>query len=167
MVSEVVKYLSETIGERRAGTEADRKAATYITNKMKELGLEVEWQKFKFLGWEMTRKPKIEVIQPEQKEIPAGIFMFSESTPEGGIIGTVEHVGTMYVIPKLFEWPKYAVIDDKGIPLGYLVANNGPTINFTLLDLGKIYGCAPYVIVGQETHNYFQEKLAAGDKIRV
>lgn len=167
MASEVIKYLSETIGERRAGTEADKKAAEYISGKMRELGLEVEWQKFKFLGWEMTRKPKIEVIQPEQKEIPAGIFMFSESTPEGGIIGNVEHVGTMYVTPKLFEWPKYAVVDDKRIPLGYLVANNGPAINFPLLDLGKIYGCAPYVIVGQETHNYFQEKLAAGDKIRV
>lgn len=34
MVSEVIKYLSETIGERRAGTEADREAAEYITEKM-------------------------------------------------------------------------------------------------------------------------------------
>jgi len=167
-IREVTKYLSDTIGERRAGTEADRRAAEYIAGTMKEIGLEVEYQKFKFLGWEMTRKPRVELLQPEQKEIPSGVFMFSDSTPEGGIKGKVEFVGTMYLIPKLFEWPKYAVVDDDDNPLGYIVAHlDGPAINIALFDFGKTYGCAPYVMVGQETHKYFQEKLAAGKEIRV
>jgi Zn-dependent M28 family amino/carboxypeptidase len=135
---------------------------------MRDIGLETEHQKFKFLGWKMTRRAKIELLQPEHKEIPAGIMMFSESTPEGGITGSVEYIGTMYLIPKLFEWPKYAVVDDDGNHLGYIVAHkDGRVINFTLPDLGKTYGIAPYVMVGQETHAYFQEKLAAGEKIRV
>lgn len=168
MVSEVTKYLSETIGERRAGTEAEKKAAEYIAGKMREIELEVEYQKFKFLGWEMTRQPKLELLQPEQKEIPSGVMMFSDSTPEGGITGKVEYVGTMYIIPKLFEWPKYVVVDDAGNHLGYIVAYlDGPVISCSLLYEGKIYGCAPYVMVGHETHEYFQEKLAAGEEIRV
>lgn len=168
MVSEVTKYLSETIGERRAGTEADKKAAEYIAGKMKEVGLDVEVQKFKFVGWEMIREPKLELLQPEQKEIPAGVFMFSDSTPQGGVTGKVEYVGTMYLIPKLFEWPKYAIVDNDGNHLGYIVAHvDGPVINFCLLDMGKDYGCAPYVMVGQDMHTYFQEKLTAGEEIHV
>jgi len=168
MVSEVTKYLSETIGNRRSGTEADKKAAEYLAGKMKEIGLEVEVQKFKFVGWDMIREPKLELLSPEQKEIPAGVFMFSDSTPEGGVTGKVEYVGTMYLIPKLFEWPKYAVVDDDGNHLGYIVAHvDGPVINFCLLDMGKSYGCAPYVMVGQEIHESFQKKLAAGEEIRV
>ncbi|MFQ6126259.1 MAG: M28 family metallopeptidase [Candidatus Heimdallarchaeota archaeon] len=116
----------------------------------------------------MTRKPILKLLKPEQKEIPAGIVMFSDSTPKGGVRGKVEYVGTMYIIPKLFEWPKYAIVDDYGMLLGYLIAHiDGAAINFPLLDLGKIYGCAPYIIVRQETHNHFQEKLAAGEEIRV
>jgi aminopeptidase YwaD len=168
MVSEVTKYLSETIGERRAGTEADKKAAEYIARKMKEIGLEVEIQKFKFLGWEMTRRPTLELVEPEQKELPSGIFMFSENTPEGGITGKLEYIGIMPFIPKLFEWPKYAVVDDAGNHLGYIIGHvDGPAINFTLMDIGKTYGCAPYIMTDQKTHEYFQEKLAAGEEIRV
>ncbi len=168
MVSEVTKYLSETIGNRRSGTEADKKAAEYLARKMKEIGLEVEVQKFKFVGWDIIREPKLELLSPEQKEIPAGVFMFSDSTPEGGVTGKIEYIGTMYLIPKLFEWPKYAVVDDDGNHLGYIVAHvDGPVINFCLLDLGKSYGCAPYVMVGQEIHESFQKKLAAGEEIRV
>ncbi len=168
MESEITKYLSETIGERLAGSEADRKAAEYIAGKMKELGLEVEYQKFKFVGWEITRKARLELLQPEQKEILTGSLMFSESTPEGGIIGKIKYVGIQYVIPKLFEWPKYAIVDDKGNHLGYILAHiDGPAMNFVLTDMGKDYGCAPYVIVGQEIHTYFQEKLAAGEEISV
>jgi len=168
MVSEVTKYLSETIGIRRSGTDADQKAAEYLTGKMKEIGLDVEVQKFKFIGWDIVREPKLELLSPEQMEIPAGVFMFSDSTPEGGVEGKIEYVGTMYLIPKLFEWPKYAVVDDDGNHLGYIVAHvDGPVINFCLLDMGKSYGCAPYVMVGQEIHESFQKKLTAGEEIRV
>jgi len=168
MESEITKYLSDTIGERLAGSEADRKAAQYLAGKMKELGLEVEYQKFKIHGWEVTQKAKLELLQPEQKEIPSGSLMFSESTPEGGITGKVEYYGTQYIIPKLFEWPKYAVVDDDGNHLGYILAHlDGPVMNFTLVDMGKTYGCAPYIMVGHDIHEYFQEKLAAGEEIRV
>ncbi len=168
MESEVTRYLSETIGNRRSGTEADKKAAEYVAGKMKEIGLEVEVQKFKFVGWDIVREPKLEMLSPEKKEIPTGVFMFSDSTPEGGIEGKIEYVGIMYLIPKLFEWPKYAVVDDNGNHLGYIVAHvDGPAINFCLLDIGKSYGCAPYVMVSQEIHESFQKKLTAGEEIRV
>ena len=89
MVSEGTKYLSETIGNRRSGTEADKKAAEYVAGKMKEIGLEVEVQKFKFVGWDIVREPKLEMLSPEKKEIQAGVFMFSDSTPDGGVEGKI------------------------------------------------------------------------------
>ena len=106
MIDEVTRYLSEKIGERRAGTPEDKIAADYIAEQYRQIGFHPEIKNFKFLGWEMIRRPKLTLLKPEHKELDAGITMFSGSTPAGGIQGRIEYVGTMYLIPKLFEWPK-------------------------------------------------------------
>jgi hypothetical protein len=168
MESEVARYLSTQIGERRAGTPEDKRAAEYIEGKMKEIGLQVSVQKFNFLGWEMTRRPVLRSRNDGEREIPSGIMLFSGSTPSGGITGEVEYLGTMYMVPRFFEFPKYAIVGKGGAHLGYLVVHtDGPVINFVLYGQGKLYGCAPYVMVGNDTHEQFQKKLAAGEKIKV
>lgn len=85
---------------REAGTEGEHEAADYIANYFKSLGLEVERQifdimLFKDLGSEIT------LIQPEIKVLESKTFMFSPSTPEGGIQGELVYAGLGY--PEDFE----------------------------------------------------------------
>ena len=162
------QYLSEVIGPRYAGSENEKAAADYIAGQMRELGLEVETQEFKFLGWEVDRRPTLTLNSPEARTLNVGMFMYSDSTPEGGVSGRVEYVGTMYLAAGFFEWPKYAVVGDDGKHLAYIVAHvDGPANNFVLYDLGHNYGCAPYVVLAKEDHETFQKFLADGKTITV
>lgn len=167
-MEEVTKYLSEVIGPRPAGTPADHAAADYIAGVMRGLGLDVRKQSFKFLGWEPTRPSTVEILSPDARKVPTGCFMFSDSAPEGGLTGRLEYVGTMYLCPGMFEWPKYAVLDKAGEPQGYIIAQTGGrAINFVLYQLGRQFGRAPYVMVDLAAHEYFQEQLKAGKEVTV
>lgn len=167
-VANVTQYLSEVIGPRYAGSENEKEAAEYLADQMKKLGLEVETQAFKFVGWEVDRKPTMTVVAPEKKELTVGMFMYSASTPQGGVTGRLQFVGTMHMAAGFFEWPKYAVVDDEGNHLAYVVAHvDGPANNFVLYDMGHNYGCAPYVVIAKEDHEYFQKLLAAGTEVTI
>ena len=164
----ITEHLSISIGTRPAGDENDLKAAEYIAETMKSLGLSVEMQPFTFLGWQPERPASVELRFPERRTIPAGSFLFSGSTPPGGVEGRLVPAGTMYLCRDIFEWPKYAVKAEDGSDLGYLVANTGGrAINFVLYELGRLFGRAPYVVIDLPSHEYFQERLTGGEEIRV
>lgn len=167
-MDDITRHLSQIIGPRPAGSENEHTAARYIAKTMTELELAVEIQPFSFLGWKPTRPTKVELLAPEQRQVPSGSFLFSSSTPEGGIEGRVASAGTMYLCRDFFEWPKYAIQAADGSDLGYLVANTGGrAINFVLYELGRLFGRMPYAVVDLPTHDYFQAQLAAGNEIRV
>ena len=67
MESEVTKYLSDTIGNRRSGTEADKKAAEYLEGKMKEIGLEEMVNK---LFEKIRKKETLDSMQGGKKSKP-------------------------------------------------------------------------------------------------
>ena len=143
-MDDITRHLSQTIGPRPAGSENEHRASRYIAQTMTALGLVVETQPFSFLGWEPTRPATVELLAPESREVPAGSFLFSGSTPEGGIEGHVASAGTMYLCRDFFEWPKYAIQAADGTDLGYLVANSGGrAINFVLYELGRFSGACP------------------------
>jgi aminopeptidase YwaD len=167
-MNNITEHLSNSIGTRPAGSDNEHKAAGYIAETMKSLGLEVEIQPFSFLGWQPQRPATVELRAPEKRTLPAGSFLFSGSTPEGGVEGRLEPVGTMYLCRDIFEWPKYAVKAEDGSDLGYLVAHTGGrAINFVLYELGRLFGRAPYAVVDMPSHEYFQEQLAKGNELRV
>lgn len=167
-VANVTQHLSEVIGPRYAGSESEKTAAEYIGAQMEKLGLKVEMQEFKFVGWEVDRTPTMSVSAPEKRELTVGMFMYSDSTPAGGVTGRLEFVGTMYMAGGFFEWPKYAVVDDEGKHMTYVVAHvDGPANNFVLYDMGHNYGCAPYVVISKEDHAYFQKLLEDGTDVTV
>ena len=155
-MNDITRHLSHTIGPRPAGSENEHSAARYISQTMTELGLTVETQPFSFLGWKPTRPTTVELLAPEKRRIPSGGFLFSGSTPEGGVQGSIAHVGTMYLCRDFFEWPKYAVKAPDGSDLGYLVANaGGRAINFVLYELGRLFGRMPYAVVGSSHTRVF------------
>ena len=167
-MEDITRHLSQTIGPRPAGSDNEHRASRYIAQTMSSIGLAVETRPFRFMGWEPTRPATAKLLAPDNREVPAGSFLFSGSAPEGGIEGQVSYVGTMYLCRDFFEWPKYAVKAADGSDLGYLVANaGGPAITFVLYELGRFFGRMPYVVVDVPTHDYFQKQLAAGREVRV
>lgn len=167
-MNNITEYLSTSIGTRPAGSAGEHQAADYIAETMQSLGLSVEMQPFSFLGWEPERPASVELRSPEKRRLPAGSFLYSGSTPAGGVEGRLEPAGTMYLCREFFEWPKYAVKGADGSNLGYLVAHTGGrAINFVLYEMGRLFGRAPYVVVDLPSHKYFQEQLAGGKEVRV
>ena len=90
---EIVEGLSTRIGTRVAGSKGERKAANYLADKMKEIGLNVEVQRFKFIGWRSTRRPKLEILEPERLKLDPGIMLFSDSTLSNGVEGHLAYHG--------------------------------------------------------------------------
>lgn len=148
---ETVRHLSESIGPRFGGTTNERRAAEYVTARMRSLGLSVATQEFGFVGWQSTRPPALELLEPSRRSFEASSFMFSDSTPEGGLQGRIEYVGDHQIsITGKTCWPKYAIVDSSGKEIAFLVARpKGLSASLPLI-LGRIYGCAPYVCVGEE-----------------
>jgi len=168
MVMDIVIELSEKIGERTGGSDEEKEAAKLVMEKMRKIGLTVETQSFKFLGWKPTKGPVLELLEPEKRKLSPGLMPFSDNAPEGGVIGKVEPVGTMYIIEGMFEWPKYAVVDERGHHLAYIVAfPEGPAITMPLCKMGRWFGFAPYVQIGQEDYKQFQNWLNEGKTVRV
>lgn len=80
---------------REAGTEGEHQAADYIANYFESLGLEVERQQFEIILFKDLGSELV-MTQPEVKEFETQTFMYSPSTPEGGIEAELVYAGLGY-----------------------------------------------------------------------
>src|SRR6185437_6341186 len=106
-----VKVLSERFPHRHAGEPDEVGAVSYIADTMRDIGLAVEVLEVPVMGWEIAGPPILEIIEPFGKAIECCPFIYSGSTPEGGLEGELRYVGTS-LIAGGFEWEKFAVVDD-------------------------------------------------------
>lgn len=142
----IIKYLSEEIGPRVAGSFNEYRASQYIKNEFERVGLKTEIQEFSFLNWALKERPQIWVEQPEFRQIQTAPFAYTLSTPAKGIMGHIRKIGKMYIIPGYMEWPKYCIFDDANNELGYFIVNpNGPAVPvsstaYLLPEAGAIIG---------------------------
>lgn len=165
---ETVNYLAGKIGPRPAGTLEEKKASEFIANKMREIGLATIIQRFKFIGWKPTRGPFLRVLEPVEMDLKPSFVLFSDNTPKGGVTGKLEYVGTMYLIENMFEWPKYAVVDDDGHHLAYVVAFfDGPSVPLPLTRMGRMWGLSPYVIIGKKDYAMIKKLIEKGKTVKV
>lgn len=165
---EIVDHLSRRIGGRVAGSEGERKASKYLANKMKEIGLNVAVQRFKFVSWKPTLKPKLDVLEPERLKLNPGLMLFSDNTPKGGVEGRLVYSGIIYIVEGMFEWPKYAVVGKDGAVRGYVIAfPDGPAISMPLTKMGRNFGRAPYLMIGKEDYLKIKNWIDSGKHVRV
>ena len=121
---DLIDYLSGRIGVRFAGTENERKAALCIAEQFEKCGLEVEVDTFRFMGWELLEKPKLQVISPVKMELPCVVPIYSAPTSEDGASGKVEMRGRHYNswYRELTDKEKYAIVNGDGEDVGYFLA---------------------------------------------
>lgn len=161
----VIKYLAENIGPRVAGTEAEYRASLYLANEFEQLGLETKVQTFSFLNWTLNSPPKLWIEEPQKFEMEAAPMAYTLPTLPPGITGNLKKIGKKYFIPGYREWQKYAILDEEGQDLGYLVVNPDglaaplPDNDHLLPEVS--------VIIGQKDEEKIAAWLASHKQVRV
>ncbi len=128
-----VKVLSEQFPHRHCGEPDEVGAVQYIARTMREYGLSVDVIEVPVMGWEITAPPSLEIVSPVSRQIEIAPFIFSGSTPPGGLEGELRYVGVS-LIAGGFEWEKFAIVDASGQwkgfvvgrPEGLAIAQGGP-----------------------------------------
>jgi len=90
---EVVRHLVTEIGTRLSGSAGEEAAARYLASKFEQIGLEVELERYSFLGWQLLDEPLLEMLSPNRERIPCAPNVYSSSTPEQGAEGTLRLIG--------------------------------------------------------------------------
>lgn len=166
---DILKHLVE-LGPRWSGRPAVLQAADYMAATFADAGFAVERQTYPFTGWETDRLPRLEVLEPETGIADAALMEYSGSTPEGGVTGRLRRAGEGHMVPGLLDWPRYAIVDDAGDVLAYLIGHVGlggwqaPAIP---LHSPEPFIPWPMAIVSQDDHERFAAWLDEGRPVRV
>jgi hypothetical protein len=131
-----IRALADEIGTRFMGSEADARAAKYLTGRCAELGLATETMAFPVMGWSLREAARLEIVGDgsETWRVECYPYVYSASTPEGGARGRVvpagrqEFFGTKFrpfERPK-FRFRKYAIRDDAGAVAAQIVSRDFP-----------------------------------------
>jgi hypothetical protein len=164
---EVIRHLTTDIGARLAGSSNEKVAAEYIASKFDDLGLEVKIEKFWLMGWELLEEPILQILSPKKERIVCAPNIFSASTPDGGAEGTLKFVGKTRR-GELGESNRYAIINDDGEELAYVIAQKYPMARNGRRDL---YFPAPEVNVNDSTgkmlKSYFDKRTSVRMKLHL
>ncbi len=122
---DIAKHLVMNIGTRLSGSPGEKEAAIYLASKFREIGLEVELYKYRFLGWELLEEPVLEMLSPRKEKIPCAPNIYSSSTPEGGVEGALIYVGRIRrgIHSKM---DRYAIINEDGEEGAYIIGTDQP-----------------------------------------
>ncbi|MFB0502419.1 MAG: M28 family metallopeptidase [Candidatus Bathyarchaeia archaeon] len=130
---EVVKQLVTDIGTRLSGSAGEEAAARYLASKFEEIGLEVEIERYRFLGWQLLEAPLLEILSPSREKLPCASNIYSSSTSEQGAEGTLRLIGKVPLQGNGYE--KYAIVNREGEELAYVIATNQPVARNSVHDI--------------------------------
>ena len=130
-----MRFLSETIGNRFAGTSGDRAGAEYIYKRFSETGLQPQLQRYQIMGWELHDEPQLKIPQADNRILTCFPFVYSCGTPSQGIEGTLRFGGRseLFDLQKFrpferekFKFKKFTIQDKKQQILAQIVSRDFP-----------------------------------------
>jgi len=131
---EVVRHLVTEIGTRLSGSAGEEAAARYLASKFEQIGLEVELERYRFLGWQLLEEPLLEMLSPSRERMPCAPNVYSSSTPEQGAEGTLRLIGGVRRLQGN-GYDKYAIVNGDGEELAYVVATDQPVARNSVHDI--------------------------------
>jgi Iap family predicted aminopeptidase len=162
-VETIMRTLSEKVGPRFSGTEGEHRAAHFLRNAFEAEGVETELQRYRFVGWSLTREPTVTITAPERRKCSAAPIIYSGSTPSEGLTGRLMHHGVKRLIPGVYEMTSYALVNDAGDQLAVLIgADSGSAI--PLLNPDPIYQ-TPLVGIGADDAVFISSQLEDGKRV--
>ncbi len=160
----LIRELAEGIGPRLGGSPAAHRAAEHLAERLGGLGLEVELQPFRFVGWEYEQMPRVELAAPETGALVCAPMAFTEATG-GPLEGTVWEDGIVPTIPGVFEFTRLAVGEGgRRRASVYVPPHDGPT--FALPSPRPLFP-EPALYVGKADGDRIRGWLAEGREVRV
>jgi len=163
---EIARHLAKEIGPRVSGSPEEVEAAEFIRSEFQKMGVESKIQKFKYLGWKQEAEPTLSVLSPMKMQIAVSPMAYTGSTPKGGVEGILRFHGTFYLFPRLMELPKYAVIDDSGETVAFLLVQPGSRSKAIPNPWLQILQ-DPMVLVGEEGFTPVLSAVKSGQEVRV
>ena len=166
LMQTVMHKLANEIGERTCGSAADHDAGVFLAEQLAALGLDVRRQAVPFVGWELTRAPRLVLGSGAgAQELAAAPLMYSGSTPPDGVSGRLVRKGTVALIAGLYEYPLYELVGDDGDELARIVVHDqGDSI--PLINPRPRYP-VPTVVVAGADERVLADHAARGDAATV
>ena len=94
--SDIARHLDvlcNQIGNRYSGSRGEKRATEYIAETMQKFGLVPRVQTFDFWNWKPKKTKAVLIKEGKETRIPnIGPFLYSPSTPEGGITGDLVYI---------------------------------------------------------------------------
>jgi aminopeptidase YwaD len=161
-----VEALSSDIGPRVAGTSGEAVAAELIAVELEKRGLAPRFERFSFVGWEPEAAPFVEIKVDDGEWMPIATapMAYTGSTSPTGVTGRLERSGFCELVPGLLEWPRYAVMNDDGLPLGFVaVVPDGRVRPFPRPERQLLQ--EPIAIVGSDEFAPYEREIGEGRRV--
>jgi aminopeptidase YwaD len=169
-----VKILSTQYPDRFTGEPQEYEAANYIKKQFESYGFTTRILQVPVMGWEVTREPTLKVLRPEKRIIECAPFIFSGSSPPGGLKGELKYVGKTTILGSS-DYEKFGIADQEthqwqgfivGSCKGPACAQPGPPAGYDFTQNGPHYTW-PCCIIGKSDLARIQHWMEKKDKIEV
>ncbi len=163
---ELVRVLSEDIGERVAGTRSEELARDRIVQAFEQLGLPAQEWPLQFVGWQQRSSPSLQCWLPDgtTRTLRVASLGYTGSTSDAGITGEIYPDGTYELVPNLIEWPRFSVKSQDNRKASIVVVPFGQARPFARQER-QLVVTAPSVIVGADEFGEIQKVLRQGGRV--
>lgn len=146
---------------RPEGSFNECKVREFLKQAISEKGFVPIIDTFSYPCWELLSFSGLEVLHPNRRTIEAYPAVGSGSSEE--VRGHLQFVGYTNIWD-MYKWPRYAVVNMKGEPIGYITARpDGEALSQTLLERWDL----PHLIVGETAHVQWKKWLNNNEEIEV
>jgi hypothetical protein len=167
-----IRALADEIGIRFMGSEADARAAKYLSRRCADIGLEPATMAFPVMGWSLREPASLTIDHGEAAwRLECYPYVYSASTPDGGATGRIVPAGRQELFgskfrpferPK-FRFRKYDIRTNNGTVAGQIVSRDFPVgalpAPWGALPLPRTM---PTVMIGESDGRRLEEIAAKG-----
>lgn len=113
-----------SFGPRFHGSRGAAKATSFLAAQLEAAGAAVLREEVTLPGWTPGEHHQVTLLTPEPRPMRSWPMLWSGPT-QGTVRGRVVEYGPQGLWGDSMVWRKFAVVDDRGMPLAYLHARDG------------------------------------------
>lgn len=152
------------LSPRFMGTIGEERAVEYLSNKLRQFGVEPVLQPFMYEGWRIEGPIELTMVAPERVALDVSALLGSGSTGHEKISGRVVLIGET-VIWNMYSWPRFGIVNEADEIIGYVTGRpSGKAISQTLAEGNSKL---PHFIIGAKDTEQWIAYLESGLEIKI